>query len=75
MGRPDANAAESGEVSNRISSRAALVAFAIAAAIFAQGISAPFVKDAEPQAASWIQDVASRNHILKVRQLRLPTEA
>src|SRR6266852_2312842 len=35
--------------------------------ILAQGISAPFVKDAEPQAASWIQDVASGNHILLPR--------
>ncbi len=33
-------------------------------AILAQGITAPFVKDAEPQAASWIQNVASGNDIL-----------
>lgn len=53
-------------LTNRISPRAALIAFAIAMVILAQGISAPFVKDAEPQAASWIQDrtVASGNHIL-----------
>jgi len=62
--RPDANTAEASQVNHHISSRAALVAFAIAAVILAQGISAPFVKDAEPQAASWIQDVASGNHIL-----------
>jgi len=40
------------------------MAFAIAAVILAQGITAPFVKDAEPQAASWIQDVARCHHIL-----------
>lgn len=49
---------------NHISPRAALVAFAIAMVILAQGISAPFVKDAEPQAASWIQDVAAGEDIL-----------
>jgi 4-amino-4-deoxy-L-arabinose transferase-like glycosyltransferase len=49
---------------NHISPRAALVAFAIAMVILAQGIRAPFVKDAEPQAASWIQDVASGDDIL-----------
>ncbi len=47
-----------------ISARAAAVAFAIAMVILAQGITAPFVKDAEPQAASWIQDVASGHDIL-----------
>jgi hypothetical protein len=49
---------------NQISLRAALIAFAIAMVILAQGISAPFIKEAEPQAASWIQDVASGRHIL-----------
>ncbi len=51
-------------MSNRISPRAALLAFAVALVILAQGISAPFVKDAEPQAASWIQDVAGGSHLL-----------
>jgi hypothetical protein len=50
--------------SNRISSFAALIAFSMATVILAQGISAPFVKDAEPQAAEWIQDVASGHEIL-----------
>jgi hypothetical protein len=52
---------------NRISPLAALIAFSIATVILAQGITAPFVKDAEPQAAAWIQDVASGNHILLPR--------
>jgi 4-amino-4-deoxy-L-arabinose transferase-like glycosyltransferase len=47
--------------------RAALAAFAVAMVILAQGITAPFVKDAEPQAAAWIQDVASGNHLLVPR--------
>jgi hypothetical protein len=59
-----AAAAETSEVKHRISPRAALVAFVIAMIILAQGITAPFVKDAEPQAASWIQDVASGADIL-----------
>ncbi len=67
MGRTDAYGAEAAQVSHRISSRAAAVAFAIATVILAQGITAPFVKDAEPQAASWIQDVASGNHLLLPR--------
>ncbi len=50
-----------------ISVRAALAAFVVAIVIFAQGITAPFVKDAEPQAAAWIQDVASGNHLLVPR--------
>src|ERR1700693_1042177 len=50
-----------------ISLRAALAAFAVAIMILAQGITAPFVKDAEPQAAGWIQDVASGNHLLLPR--------
>ena len=54
-------------MSNRISPLAALIAFSIATVILAQGITAPFVKDAEPQAAAWIQDVASGNHILVPR--------
>ena len=54
-------------MSNRISPAIALVAFAIAAMILAQGITAPFVKDAEPQAAGWIQDVASGENILLPR--------
>lgn len=49
---------------DRISPLAALIAFAIATMILAQGITAPFVKDAEPQAASWIQDFASGDHLL-----------
>ena len=54
-------------MSNRISPLAALIAFSIATLILAQGITAPFVKDAEPQAAAWIQDVASGKHILLPR--------
>lgn len=46
---------------------AALAAFVVAIVILAQGITAPFVKDAEPQAAGWIQDVASGNHFLVPR--------
>ena len=53
--------------SSAISLRAALAAFAVAMVILAQGITAPFVKDAEPQAAGWIQDVASGNHLLVPR--------
>jgi 4-amino-4-deoxy-L-arabinose transferase-like glycosyltransferase len=49
---------------HHISPRLALVAFAIAMVILAQGITAPFVKDAEPQAASWIQDVARCDNVL-----------
>ena len=64
MGRADTAVAEAAPVKHPISPRAALVAFAIAMVILAQGITAPFVKDAEPQAASWIQDVASGNDIL-----------
>src|SRR5579872_288055 len=55
------------QMSNRISPLAALIAFSIATVILAQGITAPFVKDAEPQAAAWIQDVACRKHILVPR--------
>lgn len=40
------------------------IASLIAVIILAQGISAPFVKDAEPQAAEWIQDVASGRNLL-----------
>ena len=47
-----------------ISRVTALIAFAIAIVILAQGISAPFVKDAEPQAAQWIQDVADGRGLL-----------
>lgn len=47
-----------------ISRATALIAFAIAIVILAQGISAPFVKDAEPQAAQWIQDVADGRGLL-----------
>ncbi len=54
-------------MSNGISPLAALIAFLVATATLAQGISAPFVKDAEPQAAQWIQDVARGNHILVPR--------
>jgi 4-amino-4-deoxy-L-arabinose transferase-like glycosyltransferase len=43
---------------------AATVALVIAAIVLAQGISAPFVKDAEPQAAEWIQDVAAGRNLL-----------
>ena len=43
---------------------AAAIAFVIAIIVLAQGISAPFVKDAEPQAAEWIQDVASGHDLL-----------
>jgi len=50
-----------------LSMRAVLIAFAIALVVLAQGISAPFVKDAEPQAAGWIQDVASGKHLLVPR--------
>jgi hypothetical protein len=70
VGGADAGVAEASQVServlrtSRISLRAAVVAFAIAAIVLAQGISAPFVKDAEPQAASWIQDVASGSHLM-----------
>jgi 4-amino-4-deoxy-L-arabinose transferase-like glycosyltransferase len=35
----------------------AAIAFALAAAILARGISAPFQKDAEPQSAQWIADI------------------
>ena len=55
---------EAAQVTHPISVRAALVAFAIGMIILAQGITAPFVKDAEPQAASWMQDVASGHDIL-----------
>jgi hypothetical protein len=70
VGGADAGVAEASQVServlrtSRISLRAAVAAFAIAAIVLAQGITAPFVKDAEPQAASWIQDVASGRHIM-----------
>ncbi len=67
MGALDASDPETQHVSERIPRTALLIAFAIAALILAQGITAPFVKDAEPQAASWIQDVASGNHILLPR--------
>jgi 4-amino-4-deoxy-L-arabinose transferase-like glycosyltransferase len=43
---------------------AATAALLIAAIVLAQGISAPFVKDAEPQAAEWIQDVAAGRSLL-----------
>jgi len=58
---------ELSQVSNRISPLAALIAFSIATVILAQGITAPFVKDAEPQAAAWIQDVAGGHHLLVPR--------
>ncbi len=64
MGRADAASPKASQLKHPISLRAALVAFAIAMIVLAQGITAPFVKDAEPQAASWIQDVASGNDIL-----------
>ncbi len=43
---------------------AAAAAFAVALLLLAQGISAPFVKDAEPESAEWIQSVASGRHWL-----------
>ncbi len=43
---------------------AALLAFALALFFLGQGISAPFVKDAEPESAEWIQSVASGQHRL-----------
>jgi 4-amino-4-deoxy-L-arabinose transferase-like glycosyltransferase len=64
VGRADAASPKASQLKHPISPRAALVAFAIAMIVLAQGITAPFVKDAEPQAASWIQDVASGNDIL-----------
>src|SRR5437879_6084856 len=39
------------------------VVFAVALILLAQGISAPFVKDQEPQYAEWIQSVAD-GHLL-----------
>jgi hypothetical protein len=63
-GRQKCSSLVQSHLPNHISPRAALMAFAIAMVILAQGITAPFVKDAEPQAASWIQDVASGHDIL-----------
>lgn len=40
------------------------VAFVLALLILGQGISAPFVKDAEPQSAQWIADIAHNGHWL-----------
>jgi 4-amino-4-deoxy-L-arabinose transferase-like glycosyltransferase len=42
------------------------VAAVVAAIVLAQGISAPFTKDAEPQSAEWIQSVAA-GHLLAPR--------
>jgi len=39
--------------------RAGVFAFLLALAVLAQGINAPFVKDAEPQSAQWVQSVAN----------------
>ncbi len=38
--------------------RVGAFAFLLALAVLAQGINAPFVKDAEPQSAQWVQSVA-----------------
>ncbi len=40
------------------------IAAAVALAVLAQGITAPFVKDAEPQSAEWIASVARDGHWL-----------
>jgi hypothetical protein len=63
----ECESAEPSKMSNRILPLAALIAFSIAIVILSQGITAPFVKDAEPQAAAWIQDVASGKHLLVPR--------
>ena len=52
-----------------ISLPAALIALVLATVILAQGITAPYVKDAEPQSSSWIQDIVSGNHFLVARDL------
>ncbi len=46
---------------------AAPIAFVLALAFLAPGITAPFVKDAEPQAAQWIQTVAQGRELLVPR--------
>lgn len=39
-------------------------AFVIALVLLSQGMSAPFVKDAEPQSAQWIADIVRHDHWL-----------
>jgi Dolichyl-phosphate-mannose-protein mannosyltransferase len=64
MGGANADLAKAAHMTLGISRVTALIAFAIAIVILAQGISAPFVKDAEPQAGQWIQDVAAGRGLL-----------
>jgi 4-amino-4-deoxy-L-arabinose transferase-like glycosyltransferase len=41
-----------------------VLAFAIAVAVLGQGISTPFIKDAEPQSAQWIVDIVANGNWL-----------
>ncbi len=67
MAAADAGEPPSPRASWRRAGANLLVAAIVALAFLSQGISAPFTKDAEPQSAEWLRDVAEHGHWLLAR--------